>query len=140
MLYFQYDIRVHARMPLLYSLDLRWQVVWMHLVYQVTPGEIGELLGLSERMVKQYISTFQHTGKVQPKPRRSGPQKLMGEYEQLLLLQIIIRNPGNYLHEMQERLYERLGVTVSSSTLCRTLRSMGCTRQVIHNVAMQRDG
>ena len=111
----------------------------MHLVYQVSPREIGELLGLSERTVQRYISTFQHTGEVQPKPRRSEPQKLMGDHEQLLLLQIIVRNPGTYLHEMQERLYERLGVTVSSSTLCRTLRSMGCTRQVIRHVAMQRD-
>ena len=72
-------------------------------------------------------------------PRRSGPQKVMGDHKQLLLLQIIVRNPGIYLHEIQERLYERLGETVSSSTLCRTLQSMGCMRQVIHHVAMQRD-
>ena len=86
------------------------------------PREISELLKRSEQMVQWYISTFQHTPtEVQPKPRRSGPEKLMGDHEQLLFLQIIVRNLGIYLHEMQERLYERLGVAVNSSTLCRTL-------------------
>ena len=63
----------------------------------------------------------------------------MGDYEQLLLLQLIVRNPGIYLHEIPKALEERLGVVVSESTLCRTLKLMGCTRQVIRQIALQRD-
>ena len=46
-------------------------------------------------------------------------------------------NVGIYLHEIQSRLYNH-GNVVSVSTICRTLRRMGCTRQVIEVIALQR--
>ncbi len=64
---------------------------------------------------------------------------LLGESEQVLLLGIILSNPGIYLTEVQSELFARLGTTVSLSTICRTLRYMGCTRQVIQHVALQRN-
>ena len=128
-----------VEMPLPYSVDLRWRVIWAHLVHQSSPTEIGELLGVSKRTVQRYIRTFQQTGDVKPRPRRSGPLRLKGDFEQLLLLQLIVRNPGIYLHEIQKALEERLGVVVSESTLCRTLKLMECTRQVIRQIALQRD-
>ena len=68
---------------------------------------------------------------------RSGPQRLLGDLEQLHLFQLILRNPGIYLHELQHRLQEAYGVRVHVSTICRTLKFMGCTRQVILHVALQ---
>ena len=35
----------------------------------------------------------------------------MGDFEQLVLLQLILENTGIYLHELQERVYSRFGVT-----------------------------
>ena len=69
--------------------------------------------------------------------RRSRPQRLPGDLEQVYLFQLILRNPGIYLHELQHRLQEAYGVRVHISTICRTLKSMGCTRQVIRHVALQ---
>ena len=83
---------------------------------------------------------FHQTGDVKPLSRRNGAQRLLGDLEQLRLLQIVLRNPGIYLHEVQLQLQEAYGVKIHVSTiiLCRTLKFMGCTRQVIRHVALQR--
>ena len=62
----------------------------------------------------------------------------MGDFEQLVLLRIICENTGMYLHEIQAKLLAAFGVTVSVPTLCRTLKFMGCTQQVIQHIAVQR--
>ena len=54
------------------------------------------------------------------------------------LLQLILQNPGIYLSGLQEKLVDHFGVRVGVATICRTLKFMGCTRQVIRHVAMQR--
>ena len=124
-------------MPTPYSIDLRWRVVWFHLVHGFTSQEVADLLCLSERTVRRYITLFHQTGDIKPVSRRSRPQRLLGDLEQVYLFQLILRNPGIYLHELQHRLQEAYGVRVHVSTICRTLKSMGCTRQVIRHVALQ---
>ena len=84
-----------------------------------------------------HITPFHQTGDIKPVSRRSSPQRLLGDVEQVCLFQLILRNPGIYLHELQHRLQEAYGVRVHVSTICRTLKSMGCTRQVIRHVALQ---
>lgn len=81
---------------------------------------------------------FEQTGDVPSKNQRHGPPKLLGEFEQLLILRMISENVGIYLYEVQEKLLAMFGITVSVSTLCRTLKFMGCTRQVIQHIALQR--
>ena len=130
---------LNPEMPLPYSRDLRWRVIWVHLMYHTSASEIGELLGLSQRTVQRYLALYHQTGDIQARPRKNGPSRLLGDHEQLLIFQLIIREPGIYLHEIQERLHERLGARVSLSTLSRTLKFMGCTRQVIRHIAIQRD-
>lgn len=75
-----------------------------------------------------------------PKAQRYGPQPLFGDYERLTLLRLILEHTGIYLHELQDKLYDHFGVTISVSTiiLCKTLRLMGCSRRVIRHVALQR--
>ena len=43
-----------------------------------------------------------------------------------------------YLHEIQTKLEILFGARISTATICRALRSMGCTRQVMRRVAIQR--
>ena len=76
------------------------------------------------------MTLFKQTGDIKPKSHRHGPPKLMGDHEQLL---------GIYLHEIQAKLTATLGVTISPATICRTLKFMGCTRQVLQHIALQRD-
>ena len=62
---------------------------------------------------------------------RHGPKKLLGDLEQLFLLRVILNNPGIYLCEMEQKILDKFGAVVNFSTICRTLKYMGCTRQVI---------
>ena len=126
-------------MPNPYSLDLRWRVVWLSLTRRYSAIEISQLLQVSEHTVRQYITMFQQTGDVEPKQYRHGPLRLLSEFEQLTLLQIILQNPGIYLDEVQSKLGDIFGVLVSVSTICKTLKHMGCTRQAMCRVAKQRD-
>lgn len=41
------------------------------------------------------------------------------------------------MHEMQRKLFEKFGVNISPSTICRTLKAMGCSRQVMRHIALQ---
>ena len=62
---------------------------------------------------------------------------MLGDLEQLTLLYLILENHGIYLYEIQTKLESLFGVCVSTATICRTLQSMGCTRQVMRRVAIQ---
>ena len=108
------------------------------MVHKISPIEISSLLGLSEKTVRRYLRLFERTGDVQPSPRRNGPTRLLGDHEQLLLLQFILERPGIYLYEIKNKMQGALGVSVSESSICRTLKFMGCSRQVIRHVAIQR--
>ena len=112
--------------------------MWLHLSTNYAPARIAQLMSVSERTVWRYISLFNRTGDVQPQKRRNGPRMLMGDFEQITLLRLILENPGIYLDELQDRLLAIFGVLVSVPTICRTLKRMGCTRQAMHRVALQR--
>ena len=51
---------------------------------------------------------FEQTGDVQPKTQEHGPSKLLGDYEQLVLLRIILENTGIYMYlsEIQKKLQD----------------------------------
>ena len=109
----------------------------MAIPHRATLAEISSLLGLSEKNVRRYIALFEQTGDVRPVSRRNGLTKLLGDCEQLMLLKFIIERPGIYVYEIKDRLEQSLGVTVSTSTICRTLQFVECSRQAIRHVAIQ---
>ena len=112
--------------------------MWFYTAHHLSATDISQQLCISERTVRRYIDMFEQTGEVKPKKQHHGPPKLLGDFEQLVLLRIIFENTGMYLHEIQAKLLAAFGVTVSVPTLCRTLKFMGCTQQVIQHIAVQR--
>ena len=62
---------------------------------------------------------------------------LFGDFEQLILLGLIIENLGIYLKEIQSKLSDIFGVEISAPTICRTLKMMGCSFQKIEHIALQ---
>ena len=64
-------------------------------------------------------------------------EKLLGDFGQLPPLQIILRHPGIYLSETRDEL-NVLGVDVSVPSTCRTLKEMGCSREVLCRGSSQR--
>ena len=107
----------------------------MYTVVQLPVSDISHYLCVSDRKIRRYITLFEQTGDVQPRIQHHGPSKLLGDHEQLVLLRIILQNTGIYL---SEKLQNHFGVSVSAATICRTLKFMGCTRQVIQHVALWR--
>ena len=77
-------------MPKPYNYDLCWRIVWISLSQNLSSSEISRLLSISERTVRRYLSLFRQTGDVQPMSRRNGPKKLLGDFEQLALLRLIL--------------------------------------------------
>ena len=121
-----------------FSVDLRWRIVWSHLVHHYSPKELADRFQVSPVSVRRYINLFKRTGDVQPKKQQHDPPQLLGDFERLVLLKLILKNPGIYLSEIQQEFLRRFGVNVSVSTFCKTLKDMGCTRQVMRRVAKQR--
>lgn len=84
------------------------------------------------------MNHFQRTGEVQSVQRSHGPKPLLDKFGQLTLLQLILKYHGIYLKEIKDKLQSVYGVSISVSTICRTLKRMRCTRQAMHHVALQR--
>ena len=72
-----------------------------------------------------YIDKCYQNGDVEPKEGGHRPMKLLDDYEQLILVQMIMERPGIYLLELKKKLLMKFGVPVSVHTICRTLRFMG---------------
>ena len=81
---------------------------------------------------------FRFTGDIKPLEYHHGPSKTLSDHDQIMILRLISENPGIYLHELQTKLLVEYGISVSCSTICRTLHCMGCSRQVIQHIAIQR--
>lgn len=125
-------------MPKAFSTDLRWRAVWLYLAHNLDVTEISQYLSISTSSVYRFIELFYQSGDVKPRSYCHGPPKLLGDLEQLILLRLVVNNPGIYLSEIQASLLSRFGVTVHISTICRTFKFMGFSRQVIQRVALQR--
>ena len=102
-------------MPNPYSLDLRWRIIWLYLAQRLPPFQIATLLHVSERTVRRYLTLLYESGDVRSRARNNGPQRLLGEFEQLTILRLTLANPGIYLHEMQGELVNMFGVSISKA-------------------------
>jgi len=99
------------------------------LIQRKSYAEIGNLLYMSVKSVQRYIGLFSTTGTVAPTAYKHGPDQVLSEFEQWILIQSIIHTPTIFLHEMQHKLYTTTGKNVHVSTICRTLKHLGITRQ-----------
>ena len=100
-------------MPQPYSTDLRWRIVWLSLTTNHTAATISELFNVSQSTVWRYTSLFQRTGDIQVRQRRNRPRCLMSEYEQVVLLRMILENRGIYLHEVKAKFLYTFGISAS---------------------------
>ena len=124
-------------MPVPYSDDLRWRIVWLNAFLEVEAAEVAKYMHVSERTVYRYVERYKVTGDVRQCAKRNGPRQLLSEYEELLLMQFILVHPGIYLRELQQMLYSSTGRMVDASTICRTVHRFGMTRQRIKHVSLR---
>ena len=125
------------KMPKAYSADLRWRIVWLHFLQNKSVKDIGRELYVSESSVERFIHLFRVTGDVLPKKQRYGPLPILNEFEELTVLQTLLDKPGIYLREVQEELNDITGTWISCSTICRTAKKLGLSRQALRRIAIQ---
>ena len=121
-------------MPKAYSEDLRWRAVWLHVVSEMSPADIADVLFMAERSVYRYLALFHATGSVEPKEHNSGPDKVLNDLELFTIMQSLIHKPTLYLSGVQEKLFETTGTWIHQSTMCRTIKQQGFTRKRVQYV------
>ena len=85
-------------------------------------------------------STFPNSGSVDKKRySRSDSLQTLTPPLQLHVLHCVLMNPGIYLKEVQQDLYDTTAAEVSLSAICRFLQRVGFSRQKLKLVAKQRD-
>ena len=125
-------------MPKGYSDDLRWRIVFLACFCGNTIEEVTRALYVSHSTVERVVSLYQRTGEVTPVQQRHGPSCTLDESDQLIVLESFLSNPGIYLREVQDELLVASGKLVTWSTICRTAKKLGLSRQKIKKVAIQR--
>lgn len=83
------------------------------------------------------MAKFKQNGEVLPVAQRNGPPRLLGTYELIQIMRIISDTPSVYLHEIKRKLFDMFGVHISVATICRSLKDLRFSRQVITHVALQ---
>ena len=59
----------------------------------------------------------------------NGLYPIMNESHELLLVDLLLTKPAIYLRELQYELYTSTEIVMHLSTICRTVRKLGFTRQ-----------
>ena len=123
-----------------YSKDLRWRIVWKKLALGLDNKSISSNLCVDPSTVHRVIKRFNECGSVNKKeyPNDCRVKKLITSAE-LIILNMVLQNPGVYLREIQEELSRVYGVDVHESTLCMFLKKSGFTRQKMKIVAARQD-
>ena len=109
-------------MPLAYSNDLRWRVVWAYLYQGEDISTISSRLYVSEKTARRVIDLYLLMGNVPLKQQRCGALRKLSDYENLLILDAIFDNPGIHLDELQASLKRVFGTDISLGVICNTVR------------------
>lgn len=125
-------------MPVAYSEDLRWRAIWLHLYGGLSVTETARVLYVSDRTIYRYVERFMLIRDIRKFSKKNGPPRILSEHEEMYVVDLVLSSPGIYLREVQQQLFAYTGSWVHESTICRTLRRNGLTRQKIQQIALQR--
>ena len=122
-----------------YSTDMRWRMIYQNKFIGRNYRQIAECLNVDASTVCRTVHLFDETGSVAKRdyPENQGTKKLT-DIDKLIILEMMIENPGIYLHEVTENIKNETGTEVSKTTVCRFLHKSGFTRQKMVIAAKQR--
>ena len=122
-----------------YSNDIKWRIVYEKEGLGFSNLKVARNLHIDVSTVKRVINKFRSTGSVQKSTpcTRSSPK--LTAVLQYYIMDLVITNPGIYLHEIQAKVTENYLVNVNCSTICRFLHKSGFSHQKMQIVANQRN-
>ena len=112
--------------------------MWLHHYKELDYKAIADLLYVHISTVRRIIISYDSSGDVSPVTYHHGPRKMLGEPEELCIVESLLATPSIYLDELQQELFQSAGTWASISTIFRTIRRLGITRKRLRHVAMQR--
>lgn len=115
-----------------YSLDLRQKVLAAALRGDRTISEVAELFGVGTSFVNKLLDLHRRGQDIAPRPHGGGyPARLLPHHEKLLHRRVRHQKDAT-LAELREQLEEQEGLSVSVSTVSRTLIRLGLGRKKKH--------
>ena len=111
-----------------YSEDLRRKIVQALQQRRMTKSEAARVFGVSLSSVKRYAKTAREGRSLSP-GKAPGKRPLLDEKAKRLLEADVEERPFAKLSDRRQYLEKVAGVSVSESTLSRTLRKMGFGRK-----------
>ena len=111
-----------------YSEDLRRKIVEAVQQRRMNKSEAARAFGVSLSSVKRYVKAVQEGRSLSP-GKAPGKRPTLDEKARKLLEAHVEEHPFAKLSQRREYLQKVAGVSVSESTLSRTVRSMGFSRK-----------
>jgi transposase len=111
-----------------YSLDLRERVVAKY-DEGFSYDDVGELFSVHPRTVRRWVKQRDELGYLENRPHKGGPEPTLDEEGLAELRRLHEADNDAYLHELAERLSEKLGKPISVGIVGRKLLEMGITRK-----------
>jgi transposase len=111
-----------------YSEDLRRKIVGAVQERRLNQSEAARAFGVSRSSVKRYLKAVRQGRSLSP-GKAPGKRSSLDEKSRKLLEADVEDRPFAKLKQRQEYLHEAAGISVSESTLSRTIRSMGFGRK-----------
>jgi len=100
--------------------------------------QVSRNLNISIGTAYNIFRLFECSGSVSPtKPDRAATRVLSG-HEELLIVGLLLENPGLYLNEICQKVFDVSNIMVSATTVCRIIHRHGFTRKKIQQIALQR--
>jgi transposase len=112
------------------SVDLRKRVVAAYKRGEGTQVEIAERFGVGEASVRRWVRRDRETGDVMPKTDfKHGPAPKIEMANMAVLEELLAANKDATNAELAELMEERTGISVSASTISRSIAILGWTRK-----------
>ncbi len=119
---------MHHRKMKAYSIDLREKIVAAVLGRGMSKAQAARTFGVGATSVKRYMMLAEEGKSLSPS-KAPGKKGKLGRSGMDLLEEDLRTRPAVTYQRRADLLYELLGVRVSKSTICRTVRSLGYTRK-----------
>lgn len=112
-----------------YSSDLRQKIVDLSRQGKGSVRQLAHRFAVSPDFVQRLLKRERETGSVVPNACPRGPKAHLNEHHHVVLTQLVEADNDATLRQLAERLQQATGVTVSGSTISRTLKKLGLSRK-----------